>query len=143
MADVDYTGSDVGSCIPYDGIGKFYVLTNRLDFSATNAVASTVVEALDIPAGTHVLNVFVKVITPEGGTSTATVGDDDSAAAWDAATNLNAAAGTITYGVGGTDNYVTYGGKFYSAADTIDLTLSANAVDTAVIDVTALCIKVF
>lgn len=143
MSTVDYTGgTSIGSCIPYAGLNMFYVLSNRIDFATTEATAADVVQCLDIPAGTLVLNVFVKVVTAEGGTCTATVGDGDSAAAFDASTNLNAAAGTVTYGVGGTDDYVTYGGKFYSAADTIDLTLGHNT-DAAVLDMYALCVKVY
>lgn len=115
--------------------GRVVIAENKLDFSVTNAGASDVVQALKIPANALVDEVWVIVRTAEGGTSTATVGDGDAAAGWDASTNLNATAGTVTSALEGTDAYAV--GKFYSAADTIDLTLSANAVDAAIITVCA------
>lgn len=143
MATVDYTSGQ--AVIPVQGLGKVYMIEKVLDFSETNAAASTVVQALNVKAKTHVMNVWCEVVTAEGGTSTATVGSDTGANngdvdGFDADLNLNASAGTITCGVGGTDAYVTAGGNTYTTEDTIDLVLSANAVDTAVIKVSALCI---
>jgi len=80
------------------------------------------------------------VVVAEGGTLTATVGDGAGAASWDAEVNLNAAAGTSTIGTNGTDAYVANPGKVYTAADTIDLTMSANAGDAAKLLVQAICI---
>jgi len=140
MGTEDYTGgSSVGSVIPTKGLGMMYTREVQIDFSDTNADASTVVQALDIPAGTQVFNVWLEIVTAEGGTLTCTVGDGDGADSFEGEADLNATAGTVTYGAGGTDAYVTAGGKFYSSADTIDLTLSANAADTAVVNVIALC----
>lgn len=119
-------------------IGSSFVSYSRLDFAKTPVAASDVVQVVEIPAGTVVTNVFVKVITAEGATCTATVGDGADADGWDASTNLNAAADTITYGVAGTDAYVnsigTAQGKIYTAADTIDFVMG-HATDAAVIDV--------
>ena len=150
MATVDYTNGS--AVIPFGGLNKVYTVENTIDFSKKNAAASTVVEALNVAAGTHVLNVWVTVDTPQGAASTATVGDAGTPAGFDAATDLNAAAGTTTYGVGTymnavpavaiQDAYVAAGGHYYATADTIDLTLSAAAVDTAVITVKALCVQV-
>ena len=83
--------------------------------------AGDTVQALKIPAGALVDEVFCIVRTAQGATCTATVGDGAAAAAWDASINLNAAAGTLTSALEGTDAYAA--GKFYSAADTIDLVL--------------------
>jgi hypothetical protein len=116
--------------------GDVVSVENKIDFSATNASGSDVVQVLKIPAGALVKNVWVTVLTPEGGTSTATVGDGAGADSWDASTNLNATANTVTAGLPGTDAYAT-AGKYYAAADTIDLTLSANDVDTAILNVSA------
>ena len=139
MAIVDYTAGSAG--VPFGGLNNFYTVENTIDFSKKPALASTVVEALNIESGTLVLNVACEVITAEGAASTATVGDAGTANGFDADFDLNAATGTITVGIGGTDAYITAGGHLYTANDTIDLTLSANAVDTAVIKVTALCVK--
>jgi hypothetical protein len=116
--------------------GDVVSVENKLDFSVTNADASDTIQALKIPAGALVKNVWVTVLTAEGGATTATVGDGDGADSWDASTNLNAAANTVTAGLPGTDAYAT-AGKYYAAADTIDLVLSANALDAAIINVSA------
>lgn len=130
------------ACITTEGPRKAYVLKNRIDFSEVNTGASDVVQVLAIPAGTMVIDVLTKLITPEGGTLTATVGDGGSAAGWDGSVNLNTTAGTITQSVQGTDarKAANATGYVYTTADTIDLTMSANAADTAVIEVYAICI---
>lgn len=101
---------------------------NELDFSVTNCSSADVVQAVKIPANALVTLVWVLVKTAEGGTATATVGDATDPDGWDASTNLNATAGTVTYNIVGTDAYS--GGKFYSTADTIDLVLG-NDCDAA------------
>lgn len=107
---------------------------NLIDFSATACGSAEVVQALKIPAGALVTDVWVIVKTAEGGTATATVGDGDSANGWDASTNLNATAGTVTSSLKGTDAFAV--GKYYATADTIDLTLN-NACDAAKVIVCA------
>ena len=115
-------------------LGRMHYAYNKLDFSATGVSSADVVQALKIPANSLVTEVSVTVRTAEGGTCTATVGDGAGASSWDAATNLNATADTVTSSVKGTDAYAV--GKFYSSADTIDLTMN-NAAATAVINVAA------
>jgi len=107
-----------------------------IDLSLSNSVASDVIQALKVAAGTFVKRVGVLVITEEGGTLTATVGDGDAAAGYDAAVDLNSDTGGIQSGPmymgdldSGTDAYGE--GRYYGSADTIDLTMSANAGDTA------------
>ena len=116
--------------------GQPVLSENKLDFSEINAAASDVIQAIKIPAGALVTNVRVTVLTAEGSTTTATVGDGAGADSWDASTNLNASANTVTAGLPGTDAYAT-NGKYYAAADTIDLTLSAHALDAAIVNISA------
>ncbi len=110
---------------------------NTISLAAKNSVASDVIQAIAVPKGAYVMQVGVYLKTAEGVALTATVGDGAGAAAWDASTDLNAAAGTVTGGVPGTDAYAT-SGKLYTAADTIDLTMSAAAGDAAVFTVFAI-----
>lgn len=98
-----------------------------LDFSATNVSAADVVQAVKIPQYALVTKVWTVVKTAEGATCTATVGDA-TANGWDAAVDLNAAAGTVTYSLEATDTHGA--GIFYTAADTIDLTMGHDT-DTA------------
>ena len=67
---------------PY-GIGRFAVMKFHVDMAAVStALAATidgsaadVIQLWDIPAGTHILSVAVKVTTAEGAASTVAVGD--------------------------------------------------------------------
>ena len=93
-----------------------------LNFATTPVASGDVVQAVKIGNGCLVTNVRTVVGTAEGSTCTATVGDGSGADSWDASVNLNATAGTATAGASGTDAYVTTG-KYYSADDTIDLTM--------------------
>lgn len=132
-----------------------FLLYNQWDFSEDGGGTSDVVEMLLVPAGTFVFSVVHVVNTAEGGTSTGTVGDGDDADGWIASVNNNDTAGTALQSNGkftladGTPNTITYthaygaqGGKYYASEDTIDITLSAQAVDTAVITLMALCADV-
>jgi len=138
MATVDATRGTIGQDL--DGTDKMYILSNRLDFSVNNTASGDTVKALDIAAGTMVLKVWTVVVTKEGGTLTATVGDGSGANSWDAETNLNATVGTVAISTEGTDAYAV--GKIYAADDTIDLVMSANAGDAAVMDIYAECINI-
>lgn len=139
MATVDKT---VGSgSVPARGLDKCYLMSQEIDLTAI--ATGDVVQCLSIPAMTLVVNVFVEVITATGLTSTATVGDADGANSWDASTNLNATAGTTTYGISGTDAYALPPGKLYTAADTIDLTctITSGPCTTGKVKVTAICVN--
>lgn len=117
MGTTDLT---VGSgAIPAQGVDKVYVIENTC--SLVGVATGEVLQCLDIKAKQFVFDVFVEIVTACGLTATATVGDADGANSWDASTNLNATAGTVTHGASGTDAYAT-SGKYYSAADSIDLT---------------------
>ena len=141
MGTVDRTGgATVVTGRPAKGLDMFYTLERQISFATTSCSAADVIQCLDIPAETWVFNVLIEVDTAEGATCTATVGDGDGAAAWDASTDLNATAGTITYGAGASDSYSTYG-KFYSSADTIDLTMGHDT-DAAIITIRATCCAV-
>ena len=116
--------------------GRLGVKYNILNFTLYNAASADVVQALKIGANETILEVDTRVITAEGPTCTASVGDGSGAASWDASVDLNGAANVCTRSAVGTDAYATTG-KFYSVADTIDLTMS-NAAATAVFEVSAL-----
>jgi len=108
-------------------------MSNILDFSVTNAASSDVVEALPVTSGTTILSCGTRIITAEGGTATADLGDGTDPNGYGDAVDLNAAANTIekaleadAYGVG----------VYYSADDTIDLTLD-HALDAGKVEVWA------
>lgn len=137
MATIDLTNGV--AAVPFSGVDKVYRIDNTIDFSANPGAIADVIQTLNVGAATQVLNVFTTIVTPEGAVSTGTVGDGADPNGFDASVDLNAAVGTVTGGTGGTDAYVTSGGRLYGAADTIDLVLVA-AASTAKIRVSALCV---
>lgn len=110
----------------WQGDQKVFIMENEIDLGEADAATSDVATMLGIAADMHVMNVWCEITEIcDSGASTATVGDGTgSADGFDASINLLATVGTITYGIGGTDAYVTAGGHMYSSADTIDLTLT-------------------
>lgn len=106
-----------------------------IDFSATGASAGDAVEALNIPANAKVMEVHSVIVTAEGDAGNIDIGDGAGTDSWDANVDINAAAATAARSLPGTDAYATTG-KFYAAADTIDVIPSIN-VDTAKIVVSA------
>ena len=130
MATVDYTKNIVQQP-PH---AFTFIVKRRISFAALAASSADVIQCVSVPAQTFVHQVMVQVVTAEGATCTAKVGDGVDDDGFDASTNLNATAGTVTNGVPGTDAYLTAGGRPYTSADTIDLTLGNNAA-TAVVDI--------
>jgi hypothetical protein len=129
-----------------DGFGRFSVMKFHVDMAAIAAElgavidgsASDVIQLWDIPAGTHILSVMVKVTTAEGATATDAVGDGDSAAGFLAAFSINGLAQKMTLT---SDAYGATCGRTYAATDTLDLTFATAAdIDVAVFDVYVSCI---
>ncbi len=119
---------------------KEYWLSRQLTVPA-NTVANDVFQALLIPAGTLVTQVKVIIITAGAGTTfTVDVGDDAGANSWDAAIDLKGTANTVYSSLEATDAYGP--GKYYSAANTIDIkTNTATSVTGAcTLIITACCI---
>lgn len=117
------------------------VVSRTLD----QALAAGVAEMIHVPAGTFVLKVIATVEKADTGASTRTfsVGDGSAAAGFIVATDAKTpatVASTLALTTG-TPNTVTgySNGKFYAAADTIDLTAVQDLTD-AVITVTAVLI---
>lgn len=108
------------------------VITNRIDFSEHNAAASDTVQVLKVLNGDVVLDWLCTVATAEGTASTCSVGDASDDDGYDTTMDTNA-AGNYRMVVG--DGYSA--GRVYAADDTIDLYLSAVALDTCVLYVQA------
>lgn len=109
--------------------GQKVMAEAKIDFSELNVSAADVVQALKIPAGALVTDVWLEVLTAEGGAGNVDVGDASNVDGWDVDVDINAAA--LTRGDG-----AYAGGKRYAAADTIDLIPSVD-LDTAVVLVVA------
>ena len=116
------------------------VIGRRLNFSATNAGAADVVQALNVEKGTYVHQVYLRVVTAEGGVATVDGGDGANPDGWLDGIDVNAAADTVykaTTNAGTDEAFGKAHGKLYTADDTIDLIIN-NALDAAVLDIIAI-----
>ena len=111
------------------------ITTERAAASLTALAGGDILEVIRVPANTLVTNVALNVTTAEGGTLTVDVGDGSNDDGYIDGVNANATAAYIT--VAGTDAYEQ--GRFYTAADTIDVKLN-NAADAAVMTLTAVMV---
>ena len=111
------------------------ITTERAAAGLTALTATDVLEVIKVPANTLVTNVALNVTTAEGGTLTIDVGDGDDPDGFLDGVNANATAAYLP--VAGTAAYEQ--GKYYTAADTIDVT-TVNAADAAVMTLTAIMV---
>jgi hypothetical protein len=120
-----------------------FVTEQTIDFTKTPGASGDVIQSLNVYPGWFVQAVLVQVLTAEGGTLTANVGDGTLATGFMTGVNLNALGMTksnLTLTEAAPNTVTGYtGGKLYTAADTIDLVLSA-AADGAKVRVAALVI---
>jgi hypothetical protein len=108
---------------------KNYPLNSRIVRSAAIGFAATgtTIPVIDVPAGTLVLKCWLVITTLfAGGSPLLDVGDGADTDGWIDQVDITA-TGTGTYGASET-NTAAYSddGKYYSAADTIDVVLSAS-----------------
>lgn len=134
MADLDVTTGLTG-VVPHNS-GALRVVKVQVDLDAIGAATTDVVKVLPVAAGTFVAKVLCRIVRAAAGTAaTATIGDGDNADGFETEVDLKGAADTVTSdGLGlteGTPNTLVdayAGGKYYAAADTLDLTLTYDTV---------------
>jgi hypothetical protein len=90
-------------------------------YKGSAVAANDVTQLITIPAGAFVLGVHAKVLTVEGGTCTVDIGDGDTVDGYIDGLNGNTSANSFSFDAGTTDAFTS--GKFYAAADTIDVKL--------------------
>ena len=132
MATYDYTDSASGAPAPWNMGGRFVcykailkvadiIASNSTLTTATKIAAGDIIKIIDVPAGFVAMNSAIYIETAEGGTLTLDLGLADGGELQSAADG-NGTAGTAVLTLHddtwGTDNM---GGRFFSAADTIDL----------------------
>ena len=134
MPTVDMTN---GSGFARNDGNKQFVIENTLDFATTNQTGSDVLQTLNIPANTLVEDCFYKVIDAEGGVLTLNIGDGADVDGFHAAADANVAGELVKSG--GAYAKQTLGGRLYTAADTIDVIVSADA-DAGKVRIVAICV---
>jgi hypothetical protein len=112
------------------------ITTERAAAGLTALTAGDVLEVIRVPANTLVTHVALNVTTAEGGTLTIDVGDGTDPDGYIDGVNANTAAAYINDAGGAA---ALAHGKFYTAADTIDVT-TVNAADTAVMTLTVMMV---
>lgn len=137
-----------GSAHVAAGINRVSAVSVTLDFAAittaraaaglTALAATDTLEVIKIPANTLVTSVALNVTTAEGGTLTIDVGDGDDPDGYLDGANANTTAAYITSPSAGTPTGLA-DGKYYTAADTIDVT-TVNAADAAVMTLTVVMV---
>lgn len=125
---VTFDGTDGVASLPFRGLDKSFLFKTRVTVPVT-AVSTDIIQCVNIPAGMLVKGIGMLMVTAATATTlTCTVGDGAGAASWDASTlDLKSAAGTWTMSTP-SDTYPALGGKYYSAADTIDITVTVNTL---------------
>ncbi len=117
------------------------VIEEELDFSAISVASGATVQALKVGDGMVITRVSTVVKTPEGGTLTVDVGDGSGASGWDTGVDLDATTSAVARSEEAAASD-TYGkGKYYTAADTIDLIMK-NKADGAVIHMAAEYVRI-
>ena len=111
---------------------KKFVLQDLLTLvgAGTVAEANDVFQLLNIPANTHVFCAGIIPLVADGATLTADLGDGSNADGWVDGANLNSTTAIMTVkdDAYGPDNMP---GKFYAAADTIDLKIITIGAQTS------------
>jgi len=131
-----YPANDLNKSVRVEMVLDFpKIIAARSAAGATALAASDVMEIIPIPAGTIVSNVGMVVTTAAGVTSTLSIGDGSAAAGYLAATSVNATgtSGGVPVLSSGAFAPTLSGGKLYSAADTIDITIGTAVPAAAVV----------
>ena len=137
MATTDLTS---GSSAFWEATEK--IVVNRIDLAGI--ATADVVQAVDVPAGWMVTCVRTKVVTkPSSSTCICDIGDATDPNGWDDTVDFYVTAGTMTSSSASDAYYVT--GKIFTAANTIDLTMTANAspIVSGVVDIMVSMVKLY
>lgn len=109
-----------------------YIPTKTYDATKNNALASDVLQLIDVPAKHFVDFTTLDIVTVEGSAGTANLGDATQSAGYASALSVNAIASVCSRGnalTEGTPNVyspVYGGGKYYTSAGVIQLVPSIN-----------------
>ncbi len=126
-------------------LGEPKVVRQTLDCSVNNLAQNDIAELIVVPANTYVMLIRWEVETVEGAARNFAIGDGSDTDGYITTTTANtAASGASALALTeAAPNTVTgySNGKYYSAADTIDLlAVTSGGLDTAKITVSALMV---
>ncbi len=130
-----YNHSQLVNDTPFKTVSAVFDGAEAAAVKGSAIATSDVIELINVPAGAFVLSVTHKVTTVEGGTCTYHIGDDADPDGFVASGNGNAATNASSFN--GTTTPAFGVGKFYAAANTIDLTLATGTAAALVVEVSA------
>ena len=104
---------------PFKRIEAIFDASEAAVENGTAILANDVFQMITVPANSFVLNVRAEVLTAEGAASTFDVGDGATADGYINGQDGNAVASVTSFNATTTPTFGV--GKFYSAADTIDI----------------------
>jgi hypothetical protein len=136
---------NIGTGLPYEGMGKISVKRRRLDTAETGGTntSTDVYRMIAVPAGTWCLGAWVETVTAETSAATATIalGDGDSTAGYLTAVIPSTTVGGIKGALyDGSEAYSVKSGRMYLSADTIDVLVGTAAFTDGVYDICALLV---
>ncbi|MBF0256027.1 MAG: hypothetical protein HQL47_06120 [Gammaproteobacteria bacterium] len=102
-------------------LGNPRVLTQVFDASENNLAQTETAGVLNIPAKCRVLYVFWEVLTVEGAARNFSIGDGTDPDGWLTTTTGNTLANGVANGAYAVLTGASTGGKYYAAADQIDV----------------------
>ena len=125
MANIDNTQHSA-----YRHLGTHaFAIENFVDMTVLLPSQNDVIQCIKVSEGMLITRVSLMVVVAEGAnTLGCDIGDGDGTNSYDDAVSLNGNAKTITRSLEATDSYGI--GKYYSADDTIDITVLDASVDT-------------
>lgn len=130
----NYPHSQIVAQTPVRTVSAIFSGPDATTFKGSAIATTNVFELISLPAGAFVLTVSYKVTTVEGGTCTFGLGDGAGTSGYGASIDGNAATDASSFN--GTTS-PTYGvGKYYAAADTVDLILTSGTAAAVVVKVT-------
>jgi hypothetical protein len=116
---------------PYVGFAGIY---SSSEIQYVTPVAGDTIKLCNVPAGVIITRIRQIILVAGTASGTAAVGDASGASSWAAAAALDAAAGTMTASVSGTDAYaLNYAGKLYTAATPITVLIAGATMITGIV----------
>ena len=131
--DAKYPHDQLVNLSPVKTVSAVFNGADVAAYKGSAVAISDVTQLVSIPAGAFVLSVAYKVTTVEGGTCTFGIGDGAGTSGYASAIDGNTSANAQSFN--GTTTPTFGVGKFYAAADTIDLILSSGTAAAVVVKI--------
>lgn len=131
--------SQVTDLTPVKRVEAIFDASEAAVENGTAILANDVFQMITVPVNSFVLNVRAEVLTAEGATCTFDVGDGATADGYLDGVDGNSAASSASFNATTTETFGV--GKFYSAADTIDIKMMTGTWTALRVKLTAIIMQ--